>query len=392
MSSESTCHKPDAEQGNGYGRIHAVAKQELASRALAIAVVARKPVLLWGGPGTGKSAVIRLLGETLELPVVTVIASLREPADFAGLPVVTDDGSIRLAEPSWASYLVGQGRGILFLDEITTAPPAVQAALLRVVLERVVGDVELPDAVSVVAAANPPEQAAGGWDLSPPLANRFCHLEWPVDQDRFVEALTSGWPSPEIGINDPALEEEASIRVRAALAGFLRSRPSLVYAMPQDVSSTGHAWPSPRSWDMAAELWAFAEAAQASEDVILTLISGSVGPGAARELLVWRKEADLPDPEAVLADPSTFRLPERGDRQFAVLGSLAAAVRANPTKERWEAAFEVVQQAVTMGSADVAAVAARSLAQDIPPGVDALPSAVGSLAPVLNRAGLLRPR
>lgn len=143
---------------------------------------------------------------------------------------------------------------------------------------------------------------------------------------------------------------------------------------------------------MAAELWAFAEAAQASEDVILTLISGSVGPGAARELLVWRKEADLPDPEAVLADPSTFRLPERGDRQFAVLGSLAAAVRANPTKERWEAAFEVVQQAVTMGSADVAAVAARSLAQDIPPGVDALPSAVGSLAPVLNRAGLLRPR
>ena len=250
----------------------------------------------------------------------------------------------------------------------------------------------LPDAVSVVAAANPPEQAAGGWDLSPPLANRFCHLEWPVDPDRFVEALTSGWPSPEIGINDPALEEDASIRVRAALAGFLRSRPTLLNAMPQDVSTTGHAWPSPRSWDMAAELWAFAEAAQASEDVILTLISGSVGPGAARELLVWRKEADLPDPEAVLADPSTFRLPERGDRQFAVLGSLAAAVRANPTKERWEAAFEVVQQAVTMGSADVAAVAARSLAQDIPPGVDALPSAVGSLAPVLNRAGLLHPR
>jgi integrase len=44
------------------------------------------------------------------------------------------------------------------------------------VLERVVGDLELPDAVSVVAAANPPEMSAGGWDPSPPLANRFCHI------------------------------------------------------------------------------------------------------------------------------------------------------------------------------------------------------------------------
>ena len=369
-----------------------MANQDLSSKALAIAVSARKPVLLWGGPGTGKSAVIRLLGKTLGLPVVTVIASLREPADFAGLPVVTDNGSIRLAEPTWATYLVEQGKGLLFLDEITTAPPAVQAALLRVVLERVVGDVALPEDVSVVAAANPPEEAAGGWDLSPPLANRFCHLEWPVDADRFLEALTSGWAAPVIGEMNRADANEASIRVRSALAGFLRSRPALLYSMPEDVSTTGRAWPSPRSWDMAADLWTYAETVDANDDVILLLVSGSVGPGAARELLAWRREADLPDPEEVLADPSKFRLPERGDRQFAVLGALAAAVRSNPTRERWEAAFEVVQQAVAMGSADVAAVAARSLAQDIPPGVDALPSAVGALAPVLDRAGLLRRR
>lgn len=57
-------------------------------------------------------------------------------------------------------------------DEISTAPPAVQAALLRVVLERVVGDLELPDGVAVIAAANPPEQAAGGWDLSATISRR----------------------------------------------------------------------------------------------------------------------------------------------------------------------------------------------------------------------------
>jgi hypothetical protein len=365
--------------------------QEVVARALAIAVRAKKPVLLWGGPGTGKSAVIRALGASINLPVVTVIASLREPADFAGLPVVAADGSIRLAEPSWAKTLIAYGRGILFLDEITTAPPAVQAALLRVVLERVVGDVALPDAVSVVAAANPPEIAAGGWDLTPPLANRFCHLDWSVDVARYLEALTSGWPEPAAA-ESPPTDPGAGIRVRSVLAGFLRSRPTLLYALPQDIASTGRAWPSPRSWDMAAALWAEAESAEADDETVLTLIAGCVGPGAARELLTWRREADLPDPEAILADPTSFRLPERADRQFAILSAVAAAVQTNPTKERWETAFELIQQVVGAGSADVAAVAARALAQNVPEGVDALPAAVGSLAPVLNRAGLLRRR
>ena len=366
--------------------------QATASQALAIAVQARQPVLLWGGPGTGKSAVIRSLGASLGLPVVTVIASLREPADFAGLPVVGADGSIRLAEPSWTRELLASGGGILFLDEITTAPPAVQAALLRVVLERVVGDICLPPEVSVVAAANPPDIAAGGWDLSPPLANRFCHLDWPVDTDRFLEALTSGWPTARLGQLENGSASDTAIKVKSALGGFLRSRPMLLYQMPEDVTSASRGWPSPRSWDMAATLWSTADALGHGDDVVLQLIAGCVGPGAARELLTWTRDADLPDPESVLADPSSFRLPERGDRQFAVLGALAAAVAANPTKERWEVAFQVVEQAVARGSADVAAVAARSLARCMPPGVDALPQAVGSLAPVMDRAGLLRRR
>ena len=68
----------------------------------------------------------------------------------------------------------GDVEGILFLDQLSTAPPAVQAALLRVALERTVCDLELPAGVAVVAAANPPEQAASGWDLSRPLASRAC--------------------------------------------------------------------------------------------------------------------------------------------------------------------------------------------------------------------------
>ena len=238
--SVSPCPSPQARDICGKPwNASVMTSQSHAIQALSVAVSRRIPVLLWGGPGTGKSSMIRSLGAALDLPVVTVIASLREPADFAGLPVVSDDGSIRLAEPSWARKLAQAESGILFLDEITTAPPAVQAALLRVVLERVVGDVELPPGIAVIAAANPPEVAAGGWDLSPPLANRFCHIDWPVDSDRYLEALSAGWGNGGIELPPESRSDKSSVQVRSALAGFLRSRPTLLYAMPEDATSSG---------------------------------------------------------------------------------------------------------------------------------------------------------
>src|SRR5262245_48759500 len=135
--------------------------------ALALAVAARVPTLLWGGPGIGKTSAVREMAASAAWPCEIVIASIREPSDFAGLPVIgNEDGSVHMAPPRWAQRLASEGKGLLFLDEVSTAPPAVQAALLRVVLERTVGDLALPDAVAVVAAANPPEQAADGWDLA----------------------------------------------------------------------------------------------------------------------------------------------------------------------------------------------------------------------------------
>src|SRR5947207_12816195 len=124
--------------------------QDTATAALGTAVAARVPVLLWGAPGTGKTSAIRAMAATAGWACETVIASIREPSDFAGLPIVVD-GEVRFAPPAWARRLAEAGRGLLFLDELSTAPPAVQAALLRVVLERAVGDLTLPEEVAVVA-------------------------------------------------------------------------------------------------------------------------------------------------------------------------------------------------------------------------------------------------
>ena len=357
---------------------------QIATTALGIAVAARVPVLLWGSPGTGKSSVVQALAEAMGWPCEVVIASIREPSDFAGLPVVTN-GGVHFAPPTWANRLVDAGNGLLFLDEISTAPPAVQAALLRVVLERTVGDLRLPDAVVVVAAANPPDQAADGWDLSAPLANRFCHLDWNVQASTIAEGFTAGFAPPVV----PRLPEQwtsALVQARADVAAFLLLRPTLVAGPAAERSAAGRAWPSPRSWEMAAVLLATSRAAEVSREVTTVLLTGCVGDGAGLELVTWLSELDLPDPEALLADPKSFELPERGDRAYAALTSVAAAVASNATVERWAAAWLVLAQAGEQVP-DVAALAARILVRCRPDGAPTPPEAARFL-PLLRDAGL----
>ncbi|HVE75678.1 MAG TPA: MoxR family ATPase [Actinomycetota bacterium] len=362
-----------------------MAGQQVALEALGVAVAARVPVLLWGAPGTGKTSAINAMAKAMGWPCETVIAAIREPSDFAGLPIV-HNGGVRFAPPLWAQRLAAADRGLLFLDEISTAPPAVQAALLRVVLERVVGDLDLPAGISVVAAANPPEQAADGWDLSAPLANRFCHLDWNVDPQKFAEGIAGGWAAAEVP-NLPDTWEEHLALSRGLISAFISVRPSLTVIPPEDATSAGRAWPSPRTWEMAARLWTAAALSGISDEARMALITGSVGSGAGIELLTWASEMDLPNPEDLLLDPTSFELPERGDRALAVLAAVASAVAARPTPDRWIAGWDVLSEAAKK-TPDVAAVAARVLAQCRPDGV-AAPASIKAFLPVLKDAGLL---
>jgi hypothetical protein len=360
-------------------------RQQAAAEALGVAVAARVPVLLWGAPGTGKTSTIRAMAGGLGWPCETVIASIREPSDFAGLPIIVGE-EVRFAPPAWARRLAKAGHGLLFLDELSTAPPAVQAALLRVVLERVVGDLELPAEVAVVAAANPPEQAADGWDLSAPLANRLCHLRWEVDPLAVADGLAGGFSTPVVPLLPDGWEADQHMAL-ALVAAFLHARPALACAPPADAASAGRGWPSPRTWEMAARLWAASGAANVSGEARSALVVGAVGDGPGAEFLAWLMEMDLPDPEVVLADPSSFRLPKRADRAYAAVAAVAAVVEADPTPQRWLAGWRVL--AVAANSApDVAAVAARVLARCRPDGVP-LPAEVRLFAPVLRDAGLL---
>ncbi|GAA1034659.1 MoxR family ATPase [Virgisporangium ochraceum] len=353
--------------------------------ALTLAVAADLPVLLWGEPGIGKTAALHQLAESLGLPLTTVIASVHEPTDFSGLPVIGADPAVHgvpMAPPDWAVRLVREGRGLLFLDEPTTGPPAVQAALLRLVLERRVGALRLPPGIRIVAAANPRASAADGWDLSAPLANRFVHLQWTHEHDVVVRGLGGTWPRAALPRLDPAGLKDAVAYARRAVCGLLAVRPTLVHQLPKSETRRGGAWASPRTWDMALRLIAFGTAAGASRDVLSLLVRGVVGDGPGLELLAAMDRMELPDPESLLADPATAVLPDRGDLRQAALDGVVAAVRNRLDRERWDAAWDLLVRALETGAPDLVVVPATTLAslrQDgwpVPPTIERLAGVV----------------
>ncbi|HEY4455847.1 MAG TPA: AAA family ATPase [Pseudonocardiaceae bacterium] len=333
--------------------------------ALALAVSADLPVLLWGEPGIGKTAALNQLAAALELPLTTVIASVHEPSDFSGLPVVGADPAVHgvpMAPPDWAVRLAEAGHGLLFLDELSTAPPAVQAALLRLVLERRVGALRLPPGVRIVAAANPRSSMADGWELSPPLANRFIHLQWTYDHQVVVRGLGGTWPVATLPALDPARLSDAVAFARRAVCMLLAARPKLVHQLPHSETRRSGPWPSPRTWEMALRLIAFATAADTSREVLSMLVRGTVGDGPGLELLASLDRMDLPDPETLLADPASAVLPERGDLRQIVLDGVVEAVRKRPDQSRWDAAWSLLILALDTGAPDLVVVPAATLA------------------------------
>jgi ATPase family associated with various cellular activities (AAA) len=370
--------------------LHPLSPYETTLGALGVAVAAGVPTVLWGGPGEGKTSVVAATAAALGLHLEVVLASVREPTDFAGLPVV-HAGRVSLAPPDWAQRLVeADARGqvpAVFFDEVNCASPATQAALLRVCCDRVVGDLALPAATVVLAAANPPSVAADGWELAAPMANRFCHLDWRLPADVVAAGFLGGWPEPVV----PALPDDLAPFLAQALAqvsSYLRVRPGDVSVLPTDPAAAGRAFPTPRTWEYAARLLAVCDAAGSPAEVRRRAVAGVVGEAAALQLLTFLEELDLPDPEQVLRDPDAFVLPERGDRAYAALACVVAAVLSAPTPERWQAGVRVVARAAQQGKADVGAVAMQTLVQHRPPAT-ALPVEVRAFVPVLTRAGLL---
>ncbi|PSJ74116.1 hypothetical protein C7N43_25575 [Sphingobacteriales bacterium UPWRP_1] len=262
--------------------------------------------------------------------MLTLIAAIHDPTDFSGLPVF-HNGAVHYAVPEWVKQFETNGDGILFLDELTTAPPAVQAALLRVVLERKVGFHQLPPRIRIVAAANPPDLMTGGWDLSPPLRNRFVHLNWDLPTQTYLDALENGFAATQLPLIDAEQHAKVLPYWKLRTLAFLKTAPNLLRTSPE---ADKHAFASPRTWDFATTLMASCDVLGKApkprakgDTVFYELLSGCLGDSVALPFIEFISKLRLPEPDAVLNGSIAVKIKDLNDSElFVLFGSLNAAI------------------------------------------------------------------
>jgi hypothetical protein len=241
----------------------------------------------------------------------------------------------------------------------------------------------------VIAAANPPEQAADGWDLAPPLANRFVHIDWLLPSEVVRDGIAGNWPSVELPTATASAIDAAIATERLYVAGFLTGRPDLTTVLPKATAEQGRAFPTPRSWEMLATISGWTTALGLGGGVRRVLARGAIGQGAAAEYLTYRDNLDLPDPEDVLKQGAKFKPPRRADQVYVIGAGVLAAVRRDTTEERWHAAGQVLERITTNGHPDIAVSFARDWLR-MRPGA-AMPDSglLKALIPLLTEAKLL---
>jgi hypothetical protein len=256
----------------------------------------RWPSFLWGPPGVGKSSIVRQAATKLGLQLLDIRAALLDPTDIRGIPFVHNSKAVWSAP----SFLPGdpESKGILFLDELTSAPPLVQASLYQLTLDRRVGEYRLPDGWRIIAAGNRAEDRAISFRMPSALANRFIHLDFETDfQDWKAWALDN--------------------RVHADVVAFLSVRRELLLKMGEGEKG----FPTPRSWEMASDALNLYPDPDKAADILL----GIVGEGASIEFLAFCRDVQIrPIVEAVLADPRNAPIPTKLDAIFALLSHLVS--------------------------------------------------------------------
>jgi hypothetical protein len=296
-------------------------------QALEYLVDAKQPVMLHGSPGVGKSDVVRQVAAKLGIDMIDLRLSQLDPVDLRGVPSV-DDHKTNWNTPS---FLPTDGNGILFLDEINSAAQATQAAAYQLVLDRKLGDYELPPGWAMIAAGNRASDRAIVNQMSTALKNRFTHINYEVNNEDWCE-----W-----ALKKPDFSVE--------VLGFIRFRPMLLNEFePRSETKEekdriqrlkdAQAFATPRSWEFMSRV----VNKRPSPDVEYELYSGIVGEGCAAEFMGYLKYyRNLPNLDALLLNPDKAKVPE----EPAVLYALSTGLAAKATEDNME---RVVKYALRM--------------------------------------------
>lgn len=273
---------------------------------------AGRPIFIWGAPGIGKSELVEgivnhgLPGNNIG---IDLRLALMEPTDLRGYPFRNPEtNTMEWAPPTdlpSADFAAQYDHVVLFLDELNSAPPSVQAAAYQLILNRRIGQYVLPDNVVIIAAGNRETDRGVTYRMPAPLANRFRHVNMAVD--------FGDWSQWAI-MND----------IHPDVLGYLSYSKGDLFDF--DPKTSSQAFATPRSWSYVSELLTVdgfntADLAEQKAEV-----AGAIGEGMASKFMEHRRIAkDLPNPEDILSgDVKT--LPEKLSTEISAKYSLVVGL------------------------------------------------------------------
>lgn len=258
------------------------------------------PLFIHGVPGCGKSSIVKNVCKELGIDFIDFRASQCDSCDIRGLPVPNKEEKVM----DW--YVNGvwprkkDGKGIIFLDELSAADRSIQVSLYQLVLDRCLGDLyHVPAGYLIVAAGNNTTDRAVATTMSSALANRFMHVELQADQEDWLT-----WARQN--------------NVHPSVIGFIQYKPSLLFNM--DGENLERGWPTPRSWERVSEMCYCCT----DKDLLRNVVFGLVGNGAGVEFMAFHDlNSEFDNILDVMRDPkSKIVIPAQADKKFAMCSAM----------------------------------------------------------------------
>lgn len=300
--------------------------------AIEHSVKRRRPLFIWGQPGIGKSDIVAEVARQQGRPLIDIRLPLMEPTDIRGIPYLADikvydkDGNILRDEQGipitdkefrWSNPsdlpTDQASRAMVFFDEMSAAPPSVQAATYQIILNRRIGSYVMPKDTVIVAAGNRVKDKGVAYNMPMPLANRFTHVTLGVDKEDWIEWATQN-------------------RVHKDVVGYISFQGADLNQF--NPNSESYAFATPRSWYFVSEL--LQEEGEGGKlvetvlpnDVLADLIRGTVGDGIGQKFMSYRAHsASLPNARDVLNGKVDKLSNKQIDVMYALMTSLTYELR-----------------------------------------------------------------
>ena len=292
-----------------------------ATSIIASYLKARLVPLVEGSPGIGKSSIAKQIAQQFNLKLVDIRLAQCDPTDLNGFPRIEGNKAGYIPMDTFPiegdEIPKGYSGWLILFDEITSAPPSIQAASYKIILDRMVGNHKLHKNVALMAAGNKETDNAIVQPMSTALQSRLAHLELIIDHNEWCE-----WA------------ENNGLDHR--ITSYIKFKPGNLYTFSPD--HTDKTYACPRTWEFADRAL---KVVDIDHENCLPMLAGTISEGVAREFLGFsRIFKDLPKIETIIANPNSTPVPDEPSICFAITGSIAH----NVTRDNLEKLMDYINR------------------------------------------------